>query len=96
MNTPEKDKEEELMDEQFDLDRVLYNEFYWKRKELFIPALDTSMTSDVVKIVTNLVEIFGKSKLFSPFHEDEEYFHLILDDCDGVRNKIKLNFLFFL
>ncbi len=86
-------EEEQLTDEDFDLDRVLYNQFYWTRKQLFQEDL---LDDGIVKVVTKLVEIFGKSKISTPFHEDEEYFDLILDDCDGVRNKIKLNFLFFL
>jgi hypothetical protein len=85
--------QEQLTDEDFDLDRVLYNQFYWTRKQLFQEDL---LDDGIVKVVTKLVEIFGKSKISTPFHEDGEYFDLILDDCDGVRYKIKLNFLFFL
>jgi hypothetical protein len=79
------ENDEDFNDDKFDQDRILFNEFYWEKKKLFQPTLAHTQSSQVVEIVSRLVDIYTKSKSLTVFHEDEEYFDEILQDCgDGV------------
>jgi hypothetical protein len=59
----------------------LFSEFYWEKKKLFTPKLNTQ-SIEVVEIVSKCVNIFKNSQSSTVFHIDDEYLEEILQGCD--------------